>query len=82
MLGIGKEIKGIPIAVVNDENMNDICADFSVNGSAIPYGYIKCRFNHLSCRFLSYLDDPMLETVRFMKFYFSTVSLFFSGVHG
>ncbi|XP_044753149.1 ABC transporter G family member 20-like [Coccinella septempunctata] len=63
MLGIGREIRGIPIAIVNDENKNKLCDGFSVNGSAIPYGYINCHFHNLSCRFISFLDDPMLDMI-------------------
>ncbi|XP_045473581.1 ABC transporter G family member 23-like isoform X1 [Harmonia axyridis] len=78
MIGIGREIKSIPIAIVNDENMNNICSGFTINGSAIPYGYINCHFYNLSCRFLTFLDDPMLDMI-----YVDSMSEAMSGIkHG
>ncbi|XP_074031882.1 uncharacterized protein [Leptinotarsa decemlineata] len=60
---VGGDIKGINLGIVNDETMSVSCPGFAFNGTAIPYDYGSCHFSNLSCRFLSYLDHPMIHKV-------------------
>ncbi|KAL3270034.1 hypothetical protein HHI36_009090 [Cryptolaemus montrouzieri] len=60
---VGPEIKNMPIAIVNDENTNNFCENFSMKGSAVPYGYVNCHLHNISCRFLKYLDHPMMNPI-------------------
>ncbi|KAK9873202.1 hypothetical protein WA026_021435 [Henosepilachna vigintioctopunctata] len=61
LYAVGPDIKDIPIAVVNDENMN-ICGNFVLGESVMAYDSGSCHFHNLSCRFLTYLDNPMMKT--------------------
>ncbi|XP_056637728.1 uncharacterized protein LOC130445863 [Diorhabda sublineata] len=63
MSAVGGDIKSIPIGVVNDETMTISCPDFSINGSATPTDDGSCHFSNMSCRFLTYLDHPMIRKV-------------------
>lgn len=61
--GVGGDPKDLKLAIVNDETMTTLCKDFTTNGSAIPYGYSECHFHNLSCRFLQYLEHPMIHKI-------------------
>lgn len=62
-IAIGGDIRGIPLAVVNDESMNSICPNFTLNKTITLDSEQSCHFKDMSCRFLKYLDHPMIETV-------------------
>lgn len=64
LYAVGGDIRGIKLAVVNDETMNNACNRTTFNGTAIPYDFSSCHFMDMSCRFLKHLDDhPMMKLV-------------------
>ncbi|CAH0554397.1 unnamed protein product [Brassicogethes aeneus] len=65
LLAVGGDIKDINLAVVNDETMTIKCENFSKNGTAVPYDFSSCHFDNLSCRFLTYLENPMINMVKY-----------------
>ncbi|XP_076266304.1 ABC transporter G family member 23-like isoform X2 [Rhynchophorus ferrugineus] len=67
--GVGGDVRDLKLGIVNDETMTTSCPDFNINGSAEPYGYGECHFYNLSCRFLDYLDHPMIN-----KIYYKDIS--------
>ncbi|CAG9766095.1 unnamed protein product [Ceutorhynchus assimilis] len=64
---IGGDIKRIPIGTVNAEVPGDGCKYYNKNMSAIipDKDTYKCTFQNLSCRFLEYLDHPMVKQIRY-----------------
>lgn len=62
-LAIGNDVKAIKIATVNEEN----CLNYSNNKamSVLPYNDNECAFQQLSCRFLEFLDDPMIKPIQY-----------------
>ncbi|XP_063926637.1 ABC transporter G family member 20-like [Zophobas morio] len=65
LLAVGPDPKNIGLAVVNQESMTTLCHNFSMMDTAIPYDYSSCHYRNLSCRFLSYIEDPMLHKIRY-----------------
>ncbi|CAG9856409.1 unnamed protein product [Phyllotreta striolata] len=69
---VGGDVRNIPIGIINSESTN--CSNYT-NTTAVPYDYFYCHFQNLSCRFLSYIDDPMIE-----KRYYSSLDPAMLGV--
>ncbi|KAG5872759.1 hypothetical protein JTB14_030154 [Gonioctena quinquepunctata] len=67
MSAVGGDIKDIKLGIVNDETMTATCPEFDFNGTAVAYDYGSCHFSNLSCRFLTYLDNPMIDKVQFFS---------------
>ncbi|KAI2474061.1 ABC transporter G family member 23-like [Diabrotica virgifera virgifera] len=65
MGAVGGDIRSIPLGIVNDEAMSVTCPGFSFNGTATATDDRACQLRNISCRFLSYLDHPMIEKVHF-----------------
>lgn len=64
LYAVGGDIRGIKLAVVNDETMNNACNRTDFRGTAIPYDFSSCHFMDMGCRFLKHLDDhPMMTLV-------------------
>ncbi|CAG9819085.1 unnamed protein product [Phaedon cochleariae] len=63
MSTVGGNIRDIKLGIVNDESMTTACPNFSPNGTAVPYDFSSCHFYNMSCRFLTYLDHPMIHKV-------------------
>lgn len=61
LLAVGGDVRDIPLAVVNNENFNNTCSNFTKHGTAIPYDYLKCHLNGMSCRFLKYLETNVVD---------------------
>ncbi|CAG9829053.1 unnamed protein product [Diabrotica balteata] len=65
MGAVGGDIRNIPLGIVNDEAMSVTCPGFSFNGTATATDDRACQLRNISCRFLSYLDHPMIDKVHF-----------------
>lgn len=64
LYAVGGDIRGIKVAVVNDETMNNACNRTDFTGTAVPYDFSSCHFMDMGCRFLKHLDDhPMMTLV-------------------
>ncbi|VEN54162.1 unnamed protein product [Callosobruchus maculatus] len=61
---VGDDVRSIPLAIVNDETMTTSCPNFNFKGTAVPYDD-GCHFSNISCRFLTYLDNPMIDKVKY-----------------
>ncbi|CAH1102722.1 unnamed protein product [Psylliodes chrysocephalus] len=70
---VGGDVRNIPVGIINNEIRD--CSNFTSNGTAIPYDYFYCHFHNMSCRFLSYVDDPMIQ-----KMYYPTLEDAMLGV--
>lgn len=64
-LAIGADCTNLPLAIVNDETMTTKCPNFTVNHTAIPFGWSNCTLSEISCRFLTYLEHPMIDKIRY-----------------
>lgn len=61
---VGTDPKGLKLAIVNNESMSAFCGnDFNWNATAVPKGEDECHLRNLTCRFLTYLDHPMITKV-------------------
>lgn len=65
LYAIGGDIRGIKLAVVNQETMYASCNITDYNGTAVPYSFSSCNFTNMSCRVLKSLEDPMIDLVSF-----------------
>lgn len=65
LLAVGPDPKGINLAVVNEETFTTLCPNFNNSHAAVPYGDYNCHFYNMSCRFLSYIDTPMINKVKY-----------------
>ncbi|RZC34174.1 ABC transporter G family member, partial [Asbolus verrucosus] len=65
LLAVGRDVVDIPLAIVNHESMSTLCPNFTATNTAIPYDYSSCHFDNLSCRFLTYIEDPMIYKVKY-----------------
>ncbi|XP_074031881.1 ABC transporter G family member 23 [Leptinotarsa decemlineata] len=66
MKTLGRDVMNIPLGIVNDEIVPGGCLHYSANSSVIMSGYREdplCHFHDISCRFLGYLDHPMISKV-------------------
>ncbi|XP_050310195.1 ABC transporter G family member 23-like isoform X2 [Anthonomus grandis grandis] len=63
--GVGGDVKGLKLGIVNDETMTTRCPDFNVNGTTQIHDFSDCYFSNMSCRFLEYLEHPMIHKVKF-----------------
>ncbi|XP_050499822.1 ABC transporter G family member 23-like isoform X1 [Diabrotica virgifera virgifera] len=65
---LGLEMRNIGLGVVNNENMNSTCFNYSFNDT-VEVENNDCHFTTLSCRFLEMLDNhPMIN-----KIYYNTI---------
>ncbi|XP_050499819.1 ABC transporter G family member 23-like isoform X4 [Diabrotica virgifera virgifera] len=62
---VGGDALDTPLGIVNNEAMTITCPNFSKNGTAFVGADRYCHFKNLSCRFLTYLDDPMIKKIQF-----------------
>ncbi|XP_072378320.1 ABC transporter G family member 23-like [Diabrotica undecimpunctata] len=62
---VGGDALDTPLGIVNNEAMTITCPNFSKNGTAFVGADRSCHFRNLSCRFLTYLDDPMIKKIQF-----------------
>ncbi|KAI2474062.1 ATP binding cassette (ABC) protein subfamily G member, 23-like [Diabrotica virgifera virgifera] len=60
---VGGDALDTPLGIVNNEAMTITCPNFSKNGTAFLAADRYCHFKNLSCRFLTYLEDPMIKKV-------------------
>lgn len=73
LYAVGGDIRGIKLAVVNDETMTYACNRSDFTGTAIPYSFSSCHFTEMGCRFLKHLDDhPMMTLVSRNESHFLT----------
>lgn len=60
---VGTDPKGLKLGIVNNESMSAFCGnDFNWNTTVVPKGE-ECHLRNLTCRFLTYLDHPMITKV-------------------
>ena len=72
LYAIGGEIRDLKLGIVNDETSILSCEDYDRNLTAIPdVEAFTCNFTNLSCRFLEYLEHPMIDKVN--RFYSAAV---------
>lgn len=57
---VGGLPKKLPLAFVNDEN--GTCAGY--DGTRTYFNDSDCEFGLMSCRFLTEVEDPMIQKVR------------------
>ncbi|CAG9829052.1 unnamed protein product [Diabrotica balteata] len=62
---VGGDALDTPLGIVNNEAMTITCPNFSKNGTAFVAADRSCHFKNLSCRFLAYLDDPMIKKIQY-----------------
>ncbi|CAG9760962.1 unnamed protein product [Ceutorhynchus assimilis] len=62
--GVGGEVKDLKLGIVNDETMTTRCSNFVFNGTTEIHDF-DCNFYNMSCRFLEYLEHPMIAKVKF-----------------
>ncbi|XP_044267238.1 ABC transporter G family member 20-like [Tribolium madens] len=65
LLAVGPDPRGVNLAVVNEESFATLCPNFNFSQSAMPYDDYNCHFYNMSCRFLSYIDTPMITKVKY-----------------
>ncbi|KAI2474063.1 ATP binding cassette (ABC) protein subfamily G member, 20-like [Diabrotica virgifera virgifera] len=61
LTSVGRDVSNIPIGIVNNELMD--CANFTPNGTTDPFAFFQCHFYNMSCRFLTHLEDPMINKI-------------------
>ncbi|XP_072378316.1 ABC transporter G family member 23-like [Diabrotica undecimpunctata] len=61
LTSVGRDVSNIPIGIVNNELMD--CSNFTSNGTTDPYAFFQCHFYNMSCRFLTHLEDPMINKI-------------------
>ncbi|XP_050309611.1 ABC transporter G family member 23-like [Anthonomus grandis grandis] len=63
---IGGQLRDLKLGIINYEVPWDGCHMYDKRLSAIPNSETyDCTFRNLSCRFIEYLDDPMIDIMRF-----------------
>lgn len=62
--GVGGDVKDLKLGIVNDESMTTRCPGFIFNGTTEPYNFGDCHFYNATCRFLEYLEHPMINKVK------------------
>lgn len=65
--GVGGDVKGLKLGIVNDETMTTRCQNFDFNGTTEIHDFTDCHFHNMSCRFLEYLEHPMIHKVIISK---------------
>jgi ABC-type multidrug transport system permease subunit len=65
LFAVGPDVRGIQLAIVNEESMLTSCPNFTALNTAIPYDYSSCHLSNISCRFLTYIEDPMIKKVKY-----------------
>ncbi|KAG5898814.1 hypothetical protein JTB14_011024 [Gonioctena quinquepunctata] len=60
-IAVGREVHNIPLGIVNDEATAAYCENFPLNKTVVATGDWECDLNHISCRLLQYLDDPVIK---------------------
>ncbi|KAI2473924.1 ABC transporter G family member 20-like isoform X2 [Diabrotica virgifera virgifera] len=65
LTAVGRETKGNPFGIVNNERSQEFCKTFPRNESAVPYDKFSCHINSASCLFEDYLDVPLFYMIRF-----------------
>ncbi|XP_072378312.1 ABC transporter G family member 23-like isoform X2 [Diabrotica undecimpunctata] len=69
LTAVGRETKGNPFGIVNNERSQEFCKTFPRNESAVPYDKFSCHINSVSCLFEDYLDIPLLHITRYNSKY-------------
>ncbi|KAL1498317.1 hypothetical protein ABEB36_009133 [Hypothenemus hampei] len=62
--GVGGDPKNLKLGIVNDETLSTRCPNFDFNGTTEIQDF-DCHFNNMSCRFLEYLEHPMIHKIKF-----------------
>ncbi|XP_019756664.2 ABC transporter G family member 23 [Dendroctonus ponderosae] len=65
---VGTDPKHLKLGIVNNESMTTLCADFDWNSTAIQTEDYECHFRNLTCRFLTYLEHPMISKVLYKSY--------------
>ncbi|XP_066260922.1 ABC transporter G family member 23-like [Euwallacea similis] len=68
MNAVGSNPKQLRLGIVNNESMSIRCIDFDWN-SSVSYQNYECHFTNLTCRFLTYLEHPMIHKVLYNSFF-------------
>ncbi|XP_066145077.1 ABC transporter G family member 23-like [Euwallacea fornicatus] len=63
LYGVGGDVKGLKLGIVSDETNAVRCANFDFNATTEIYNFGDCHFYNTSCRFLEYLEHPMIHKV-------------------
>ncbi|XP_066145247.1 ABC transporter G family member 23-like isoform X2 [Euwallacea fornicatus] len=64
---IGSDPKQLRLGIVNNESMSVRCIGFDWNSSVSHQNY-ECHFRNLTCRFLTYMEHPMIHKVLYNSF--------------
>lgn len=67
LFAVGPDIHDVKLGIINDETLTTSCSDYLINQTAIPHSINSCHFHNLSCRFLDYLDIPMINKVKYQS---------------
>ncbi|CAG9760963.1 unnamed protein product [Ceutorhynchus assimilis] len=65
---IGKDPLELNLAIVNDESQTISCDDLNWNQTVTLGSNHECHFRNLTCRFLTYLENPMINKVLYDSF--------------
>ncbi|CAG9856407.1 unnamed protein product [Phyllotreta striolata] len=68
LIAVGKDPTNVPFGIVNEERTPDFCKHFSLNESVKRVGNWDCHIDSVSCRFVDFLNIPLIEE----KFYDSS----------
>ncbi|KAG5872403.1 hypothetical protein JTB14_000704 [Gonioctena quinquepunctata] len=58
---IGRDVHNIPLGIVNDEATATYCENFPLNKTVVATGDWECEMDHISCRLLHHLDNPVIK---------------------